>query len=96
MVGRCIAEQIRVVGLQEAAAWPPEYLVFRPGGHTPHAAMALPIEVAGEVAAVLFVTRVGAERSFTDLECGIADLLAAQVTIALHDDPPRTRRGIRR
>ena len=85
MVGRCIVERERIVGLQEPDAWPPEYLVFRPGGATPHAAMALPSEVANEVAAVLFVTRVGPERSYSELECGIADLLAAQVAIALQN-----------
>lgn len=85
MVGRCITERIRIVGPQEVNAWPPEYLAFRPGGQTPHAAMAVPIQVGAQVAAVLFVTRVGAERTFTDLERGIADLLTAQVAIALQN-----------
>ena len=50
------------IGLQEVAAWPPEFLAERPGGTTPHAAMALPIEVGGDIAAVLFITRIGAEQ----------------------------------
>jgi diguanylate cyclase (GGDEF)-like protein len=83
MVGRAIDERVRVDGLQEVAVWPREYLADRPGGETPHAAMALPIVVDDEVAAVLFVTRVGAERAYSELERGIADLLSAQVAIAL-------------
>ena len=47
--------------------------------------MALPIEVGGVVAAVLLVTRVGAGRAYSDLEHGIADLLSAQVAIALQN-----------
>ncbi len=85
MVGRCIEERVRIDGLQEIAMWPTEYIEMRPGGAQPHAAMALPILVADEVAAALFVTRVGAERTFTDLERGIADLLTAQVSIALQN-----------
>jgi diguanylate cyclase (GGDEF)-like protein len=85
MVGRSIVEQRRVDGIQEVEVWPVEYLADRPGGETAHAAMALPIVVDDEVAAVLFVTRVGAARTYTDLEHGIADLLTAQVAIALHN-----------
>jgi diguanylate cyclase (GGDEF)-like protein len=85
MVGRCIDEGVRIIGIQEVSAWPPEYLAFRPGGDTPHAGMALPIEVADQVAAVLFVTRIGADRGFSDAERGIADLLTAQVAIALQN-----------
>ncbi len=85
MVGRAIHERTRVEGIQEVSAWPPEFLSDRPGGTTPHAAMAIPIEVANAVVAVLFVTRVGAERQYTELECGIADLLSAQVSIALQN-----------
>jgi diguanylate cyclase (GGDEF)-like protein len=84
-VGRAITSRNRIVGLQEVAAWPPEYLAGRPGGTTPHAAMALPIEVSNEVAAVLLITRIGADRGFTELEYGIADLLTAQVAIALQN-----------
>jgi len=72
-------------GPHEVASWPPEYLADRPGGTTPHAAMALPIEVGGNIAAVLFITRIGAERSYSELECGIADLLTAQIAIALQN-----------
>lgn len=85
MVGRAIVSRARIVGLHEVASWPPEYLADRPGGTTPHAAMALPIEVGGNIAAVLFITRVGAERGYSELECGIADLLTAQIAIALQN-----------
>jgi len=85
MVGRAIVERVRIDGIQEVAAWPQEYLDDRPGGVTPHAAMALPIEVGDEVAAVLFITRIGGERPYSDLERGIADLLTAQVAIALRN-----------
>ena len=85
MVGRAIVERVRVDGLQEIAAWPAEFLDDRPGGATPHVAMALPIEVGGDVVAVLFVTRIGPERAYTELERGIADLLTAQVAIALQN-----------
>ena len=85
MAGRAIAARTRIEGLGEVSAWPPEYLAERPGGTTPHAAMALPIEVAGATAAVLFITRVGAERTFSELESGIADLLTAQIAIALQN-----------
>ena len=54
-------------------------------GRSPHAAMALPIEVDDEVAAVLFVTRIGPDRAYSALERGIADLLTAQVAIALQN-----------
>jgi diguanylate cyclase (GGDEF)-like protein len=85
MVGRAIAERIRIEDLQDVAAWPSHYLADRPGGDAAHAGMALPIEVGGEVAAVLFVTRIGAERTYSDLERAIADLLTAQVAIALQN-----------
>jgi diguanylate cyclase (GGDEF)-like protein len=73
------------VGLHEVASWPPEFLADRPGGTTPHSAMALPIEVGGNIAAVLFITRIGAERGYSELECGIADVLTAQIAIALQN-----------
>ncbi|MEO8570525.1 MAG: diguanylate cyclase [Chloroflexota bacterium] len=85
IVGRAIATRVRVDGIQEAVSWPAQFLDVRPGGSAPHAAMALPIEVGGEVAAVLFVTRVGADRAYTELERAIADLLTAQVSIALQN-----------
>ena len=85
MVGRAIVARTRIVGLHEVASWPPEFLADRPGGTTPHAAMALPIEVGGNTAAVLFITRIGAERGYSELECGIADLLTAQIAIALQN-----------
>jgi diguanylate cyclase (GGDEF)-like protein len=47
--------------------------------------MALPIEVGGDVAAVLLVTRVGLDRGYSELELRIADLLSAQVSIALQN-----------
>ena len=83
--GRCIAERTRLTGAQEATAWPPEFRAMRPGGDAPHAGLALPILVGEEVSAVLVVSRIGAERRFTDLELGIADLLTAQVAIALQN-----------
>jgi diguanylate cyclase (GGDEF)-like protein len=85
MVGRAIVERTRIDGLQEASSWPAEFLADRPGGETAHAAMALPIQVGDEVAAVLFITRVGADRSFSEMERGIADVLTAQVAIALQN-----------
>jgi diguanylate cyclase (GGDEF)-like protein len=85
MGGRAIATRTRIEGLGEVSAWPPEFLAERPGGTKPHAAMALPIEVGGATAAVLFITRIGAESAFSELECGIADLLTAQIAIALQN-----------
>lgn len=85
LVGRAIVERVRVDGLQEVAAWPVEFLDDRPGGSLAHAAMALPIEVSDEVVAALFVTRVGPDRAYGELEHGIADLLTAQVAIALQN-----------
>ena len=85
LVGRCIAEEARVVETQGVEMWPPEYRSVRPGGDTPHAGMAVPIVVDGTLTAVLGATRIGADRTFTDLELGIADLLSAQVAIALRN-----------
>jgi diguanylate cyclase (GGDEF)-like protein len=85
MVGRAIVERVRIEGLQLVDSWPARFLADRPGGETPHTAMALPIEVGDEVAAVLFVTRIGADRDYSELEHGIADLLTAQVAIALQN-----------
>jgi diguanylate cyclase (GGDEF)-like protein len=84
-VSRAIASRQRIIGVHDVASWPEEYLAGRPGGTTPHAAMALPIEVGNDVAAVLLISRVGAERTFTDLDRGIADLLTAQIAIALQN-----------
>jgi len=84
-VARAIASRERIIGLQEVAAWPAEYLAGRPGGTTPHAAMALPIEVGNEIAAVLLITRIGADQTYSELESGIADLLTAQIAIALQN-----------
>jgi diguanylate cyclase (GGDEF)-like protein len=85
MVGRAIVERTRIEGVQDVVTWPPEYLADRPGGDAPHAGMALPIEVGGDVAAVLLVTRVGLDRGYSELELRIADLLSAQVSIALQN-----------
>jgi diguanylate cyclase (GGDEF)-like protein len=85
IVGRAIDERARVEGLQELAAWPPQHLAGRPGGELPHAAMALPIMIGDQVDAVLFITRVGADRPYSELERAIADLLTAQVAIALQN-----------
>ena len=83
--GRCIAEEVRQIGIQDVVAWPAAYRSARPGGDTAHAGLALPIVVSDEVAAVLLVSRIGVERRFTDLELGIADLLTAQIAIALQN-----------
>jgi len=83
--GRCIGEGSRVVGTQTVEMWPADFRAMRPGGDAPHAGMAVPIVVDGTLTGVLGVTRVGAERTFTDLELGIADLLSAQVAIALRN-----------
>jgi diguanylate cyclase (GGDEF)-like protein len=85
LTGRAIVEHVRTEGFHEISSWPPEYRAERPGGEQPHAAMALPIMIGERVAAVLMVSRVGLERTFTDLERGIADLLTAQVAIALQN-----------
>lgn len=85
LTGRCISERVRVVDVQDAAAWPPAFRVTRPGGDTPHAGLALPIIVDDELSAVLMVSRVGADRQYSALELGIADLLSTQVAIALRN-----------
>lgn len=85
MVGRAISTRSRMEWVHEVAAWPQEYLADRPGGTTSHAAMALPIEVGADVAAVLFITRIGGDRVYSELEGLIADLLTAQVAIALQN-----------
>ena len=85
MVGRAIVERVRIDGVQEVTSWPAEFLADRPGGDAQHAAMALPIEVGEGVAAVLFITRIGADRRFSEMERGIADVLTAQVAIALQN-----------
>ncbi len=85
MVGRAITERVRIDGLHEVESWPVEFLPDRPGDGSAHAAMALPIVVDDAVAAVLFVTRVGPHREYSDLERAIADLLTAQIAIALQN-----------
>ena len=85
IVGRAIVERARIDGRQEVVAWPRQFLADRPGGDQPHAAMALPIETGDDVVAVLFVTRIGGDRAYSDLEHAIADLLTAQVAIALQN-----------
>ncbi len=85
MVSRAIRERVPIDGIQEVAAWPPEFLAARPGGDAPHTGMALPIEIGDEVVAVLFITRVGAHRTFSTVERAVADLLTAQVAIALRN-----------
>ena len=85
LTGRAIVDRVRVVGFHEVSSWPAEFRSERPGGEEPHAAMALPILVDGRTAAVVMVSRVGLGRTFSELELGIADLLVAQVAIALHN-----------
>jgi diguanylate cyclase (GGDEF)-like protein len=85
LTGRAIVERVRMAGTNEASSWPAEHRAERPGGEASHAAMALPILVDDRTAAVLLVSRIGAERTFSELERGIADLLVAQVAIALHN-----------
>jgi diguanylate cyclase (GGDEF)-like protein len=83
LTGRAIIERIRIEGFHELSSWPSAHRAGRPGGEVAHAAMALPILVDDRVAAVLMVSRVGIERTFSELERGIGDLLVAQVAIAL-------------
>lgn len=83
--GRCIAERTRLIGALEVAAWPHAFRASRPGGDTAHAGLALPIVVGADVVAVLLISRVGVHRGFSELEIGIADLLTAQVAIALQN-----------
>lgn len=85
LTGRAIVERARVESLLEVASWPRDHWSERPGGDEPHAAMALPILVDDRVVAVLTVSRIGIERTFTELERGIADLLVAQVSIGLQN-----------
>ena len=82
---RAIAERRPVTGAGEAALWPRDHLAERPGGGTAHAALALPIVVDDRVTAVLTVSRIGVDRSFSELERGIANLLVAQVEIGLQN-----------
>ena len=85
MIERCIFERARVEGLHDVAAWPAAFAAARLGGATQHAAMALPIVVGDVVAAVLVVTRAGADHAYSELERRIADLLTAQIAIALQN-----------
>ncbi len=85
MAGRAILERTRIEGVHEVGSWPKDHRAERPGGDEPHAGMALPILVDDRVVAVLMVSRIGMQRTFTDLEHGIADLLVAQVAIALQN-----------
>jgi diguanylate cyclase (GGDEF)-like protein len=85
MIERCIRDRARVDGLHDVDAWPSEFVAGKPGSTSPHAAMALPIVVGDAVAAVLVVTRAGADREYSELECRIADLLTAQIAIALQN-----------
>ena len=54
-------------------------------GPTPQSAMALPIVVAETTAAVLVVSREDAARGYSEVERRIADLLTAQIAIALQN-----------
>ena len=90
MIERCVAERTRIEGIHDVTAWPPELLATEAGskmvgGGSPHAAMVLPIVVGAAVAAVLVVTRAGADRAYSELERRIADLLTAQIAIALQN-----------
>lgn len=85
LLRRSVAGRVRMTDVLTADKWPPEYRANRPGGDAPHAAMGLPIEVGGEVSAILLLTRVGADRAYTELDGSIADLLSAQVAIALQN-----------
>jgi diguanylate cyclase (GGDEF)-like protein len=85
LTGRCITERVRIEGVLDSSSWLPAYRAQRPGGESPHTTMVLPILIGEEVAAVLVVSQVGAERNFTELERAIADLLTAQVAIALRN-----------
>lgn len=54
-------------------------------GRAAHHAVALPIRIDDEVAAVLTATRPAARPSFGDVELRTADLLVTQVAVALHN-----------
>ena len=85
LTGRAIRERTRIEGFLDVSSWPIEHRENRPGGDQSHAAMALPIVVGDQVAAVLMVSRIGTEHTFSELERGVADLLTAQVAIALQN-----------
>jgi diguanylate cyclase (GGDEF)-like protein len=55
------------------------------GAAVVHSAMSLPIVVADSIAAVLVVARRGAARGFSEVERRSADLLTAQIAIALQN-----------
>ena len=85
MIERCIRDRARVDGLHDVDAWPAGFVAGQPGNASPHTAMALPIVVGDMVAAVLVVTRASTDRDYTELECRMADLLTAQIAIALQN-----------
>ena len=54
-------------------------------GRGDRSVLALPIEIGGEVAAVLMVTRPAGAATFGPVDLGIADLLVSQVAVAMHN-----------
>ena len=58
MTGSSLVPSLRASassGSRRSPAWPPQYLAGRPGGTMPARAMALPIQVGNEIAAVLLI-----------------------------------------
>jgi diguanylate cyclase (GGDEF)-like protein len=85
LLERCVAERARVEGSLDARSWP--IVIGRSGAPkgAAHSAMALPIVVADVTEAVLLVSREDAARGYSEVERRIADLLTAQIAIALQN-----------
>jgi diguanylate cyclase (GGDEF)-like protein len=84
MIDQCVSGRSRCEGTIDVASWPAG-LAGERSGPARQAAMTLPIAVGADVVAVLVVTRAGAERGYTEVERRIADLLTAQIAIALQN-----------
>ena len=85
LLERCITERARVEGSLDRRSWPIALGPSPAAGPTPQSAMALPIVVAETTAAVLVVSREDAARGYSEVERRIADLLTAQIAIALQN-----------
>ena len=94
-MARAIASRQRIIGLQEVAAWPPEYLAGRPGGYDPARGDGPPDRGRRSQRGGGAVRRPRRTRSatYSEVERGIADLLTAQVAIALLERGPARARG---
>jgi diguanylate cyclase (GGDEF)-like protein len=85
LLERCVTERARVEGSLDRRSWPIALGPAPAAGSTPQSAMALPIVVADTMAAVLVVSREDAARGYSEVERRIADLLTAQIAIALQN-----------